>query len=113
MQTFVVDHITPRSRGGPTELQNLALACPGCNAHKYNKVQVIDPLTGVSGPLFHPRGDRWKEHFVWNADFTLIIGLTPSGRATVAALCMNRDGAVNLRRLLQATGMHPPVESGE
>ena len=31
---FEIDHILPRSRGGQTELFNLALACPHCNAHK-------------------------------------------------------------------------------
>lgn len=56
------------------------------------------------------RRDRWRDHFVWNADFTLIVGLTPAGRATVEALGMNREGAVNLRRLLHAAGAHPPAE---
>ena len=32
---FETDHILPRSRGGQTELFNLALACPHCNAHKW------------------------------------------------------------------------------
>jgi len=31
---FEIDHILPRSRGGLTEIDNLALACPHCNAHK-------------------------------------------------------------------------------
>jgi hypothetical protein len=110
MQPFDVDHVVPRSRGGATEPQNLALACSGCNARKYNKVQGLDPVSGEVASLFHPRRDRWQDHFVWSADFTLIIGITLTGRATVATLCMNRDGAVNLRRVLHATGAHPPAE---
>jgi 5-methylcytosine-specific restriction endonuclease McrA len=31
---FEVDHILPRSQGGQTEMANVALACPHCNAHK-------------------------------------------------------------------------------
>ena len=59
-------------------------------------------------PLFHPREQRWEEHFTWNSDFTLIIGLTPTGRATISALQLNRSGLVNLRRVLYAIGEHPP-----
>ncbi len=38
----------------------------------------------------------------------LIIGVTPIGRTTVATLHLNREGVVNLRRLLVVTGKHPP-----
>lgn len=31
---FEVDHITPVSAGGLTELDNLTRACSNCNAHK-------------------------------------------------------------------------------
>lgn len=110
MQPFAVDHILPRSKGGPTELGNLAFACAGCNAHKYNKVEGRDPVSGDMVPLFHPRRDRWREHFAWSEEFVLILGLTPRGRATVEALQMNRDGVVNLRRLLYAAGHHPPAD---
>ncbi len=60
--------------------------------------------------LYHPRKDRWREHFSWNGDFTRIIGLTPTGRATVDALRMNREGVVNLRGLLLAMKEHPPID---
>lgn len=93
-----------------TDTENLAFACSGCNAHKYNKIHGFDPLSSEVASLFHPRQDRWQDHFAWNADFTLIVGITPTGRATVETLCMNREGAVNLRRLLHATGAHPPEE---
>src|SRR2546422_6048903 len=43
-------------------------------------------------------------------DFTEIIVLTPVGRATVAALHLNRSGLVNMRRILYAAGEHPPIE---
>jgi hypothetical protein len=60
--------------------------------------------------LFHPRQQRWRDHFSWNDDATLIVGLSPSGRATVETLQLNREGLVALRRLLYAAGEHPPPE---
>jgi len=37
IQSFSVEHIIPKSQGGKSTLDNLALACQGCNNHKYNK----------------------------------------------------------------------------
>lgn len=106
-QTFALEHITPRSRGGRTTLDNLALACQGCNNHKYNRTQSVDPAAKQVVPLFHPRRHEWHEHFAWDECFELVIGLTPIGRATIEALQLNRHEVVNLRRLLYAAGEHP------
>jgi len=97
----------PRSKGGKTRLANLALACPACNGHKYNKVEGTDALNCQRVHLFNPRKQRWSEHFVWSHDFTLIIGLTPTGRASVETLQMNQQKMVTLRRLLVLAGLHP------
>jgi len=110
IQPFSVEHIIPRSRGGETALDNLALACQGCNNHKYTKTQARDPVTGDIVSLYNPRRQRWRDHFAWNEDFTLIVGLTRVGRATVEALQLNREALVNLRRILYAAGEHPPAE---
>jgi hypothetical protein len=91
--------------------QTVALSCQQCNNHKYTKTQVPDPSSGDMVPLFQPRQHQWSDHFVWNEDFTLIIGISPTGRATVEALHLNREGVVNLRRVLFAMNEHPPVES--
>lgn len=40
--TFHVEHIIPRSQGGPFELSNLALACPSYNLHKADRTMTID-----------------------------------------------------------------------
>jgi hypothetical protein len=112
-QSFSVEHIIPASRGGETTLDNLALACPGCNGHKYTKTEAPDPIDGTVVPLYNPRPQRWQDHFRWNADFTRIVGLTPTGRATVSALQMNRPGVMNIRRALFAIGLHPPAEGDE
>jgi len=112
-QSFSVEHIIPVSRGGETALANLTLACPGCNSHKYNKTEAPDPVDGTVVPLYNPRKQRWRDHFRWNEDFTRIVGLTATGRATVSALQMNRPGVVNLRRALFPIGLHPPANADE
>lgn len=107
-QSFVFEHIIPVSREGETKLENLALACGGCNQHKHNKVEAPDPIDRMLAPLYHPRQQRWQDHFAWDEDYTYIVGLTPTGRATVEALKMNRPGVVNMRQLLCSVGKHPP-----
>ena len=107
-QSFSVEHIVPRSKGGATALENLALSCQGCNNHKYNKTESIDSANQTMVPLYNPRNDQWQNHFVWSDDSSLILGITPIGRATVEALQLNRNGVVNLRRILYQIGEHPP-----
>lgn len=109
-QSFTCEHILPRHSGGETTLENLALACQGCNNHKYTKTEARDPVSDKIVSRYHPRLQRWPEHFAWNDDFTLLIGLTPVGRATIQALQLNREEPVNLRRVLYAMGEHPPIE---
>lgn len=108
--TFPFDHIIPQALGGKSEPDNLALADGGCNGHKHAKTHHFDPLTNQLAPLYHPRQDKWHDHFAWNEDETLIIGITPSGRATVDLLQVNRPANVNLRLLLRSVGLHPPAE---
>lgn len=112
-QRFSVEHIKPLSAGGRPAQENLALSCQGCNGHKYTKQEAADPVTGDIVPLFHPRRQRWRDHFAWSADALLIVGLTPVGRATVDALRMNRVELVNLREVLYAAQKHPPAEPRE
>lgn len=107
-ESFSVEHIMPRAKGGQTKLDNLALACQGWNNHKYTHTEAIDPVTGESVPLFHPRQQHWGDHFAWTEDFSQVVGLTPTGRATTEALRLNRAGVVNLRRALHLVGKHPP-----
>lgn len=109
-QPFVMEHIIPVSTGGKTALTNLALACGGCNGHKYTKVDAIDPVSQTRVALFHPRQQHWSNHFGWSVDYLTLIGLTAIGRATVEALKLNRPGVINLRRLLVLAGLHPPNE---
>jgi len=107
---LVIDHIVPEAAGGQTVWENLCLACHSCNEFKGAQVEAQDPLTGESVPLFHPRRQQWSEHFCWSEDGSEIIGLTPVGRVTVAALNMNHPDIVEARRRWAKVGWHPPQE---
>lgn len=105
---FSIEHIFPVSKGGKTTLENLALACQGCNNYKYNKTDKYEELSGQIVTLFNPRKDNWEDHFQWNNNYDLIIGITAKGRVSVKVLRLNRDGLVNLRQILYPIGKHPP-----
>jgi HNH endonuclease len=107
-QSFVFEHIIPVAKGVETSLANLALACGGCNSYKYTKQDAIDPTSSENVPLYHPRQDIWIEQFVWSEDGLEIVGITPTGRATIDALNLNRSGVKNIRRLLVMVDLHPP-----
>jgi hypothetical protein len=108
--TFPVDHVLPSALEGATELENLALACPRCNAQKWTHVEAADPASGVLVPLFNPRTQLWAEHFRWSASNSLLVEpLTPTGRATVALLELNSGQHLTVRQLLRALGLHPPA----
>jgi hypothetical protein len=105
-----IDHLTPESLGGPTVEANLWAACRDCNNAKKARVEAIDPATDVRVPLFNPRRQRWSAHFAWQEGGLLIVGLTPTGRATAQALRLNRPLLVRARRLWIGAGWHPPAE---
>jgi hypothetical protein len=105
---FSVEHLIPLVKGGTHDLDNLAWSCQGGNSRNYVNTEVLDPVTGQTVPLYHPRRDRRAAHFAWNEDQTLVIGLTPTGRATVEKLQVNRAGVVNLRWVLSSKDIHPP-----
>jgi 5-methylcytosine-specific restriction endonuclease McrA len=105
---FDVEHIIPEVEGGATLLENLALSCHGCNLHKSRRINNIDPLSGKIERLFDPRKDQWNKHFTWTDDYTILVGITPTGRVTVDTLKMNRSGLVRKRRVLGRSGEHPP-----
>jgi Zn finger protein HypA/HybF involved in hydrogenase expression len=109
-QRCQIDHIIPRARGGKTEPDNLCLACPACNSFKLDRIEAGDPETAESVSLFHPRTQNWHDHFAWSADGTRILGLTPSGRATIFALKMNRLLVVEARSSWTEIRQHPPED---
>jgi hypothetical protein len=105
------DHIIPRSKGGATSFENVCLACSACNEHKGGATLALDGVTGEVVPLFHPRAQRWSDHFAWSADATFVEGLTATGRATLIALRMNHPRIVVARGRWARMGWHPPADS--
>ena len=100
---FEVDHIHPRSLGGGDDDRNLALACRSCNLAKSDHCNATVP---ESGRIFHPRQDRWDDHFAVSPQMT-IVGKTPVGRTTVELLRMNRLRALAARHSWKAIGLYP------
>lgn len=106
--TLEIDHIMPVSLGGKTESDNLCSACRPCNANKKDAIQASDPETNTLQHLFNPRTQTWHDHFRWDEAGTIIIGLTPTGRATIQKLRMNDTTIVQARHIWILTGLHPP-----
>lgn len=103
--TFHIDHVIPVAAGGSTDADNLALACVSCSLHKGARQFFQDPQTGQPTPVFNPRQDRWPDHFHWTG--VVVQGKTAVGRATVAALQMNRPLALAIRDEETRIGRHP------
>lgn len=103
-----IDHVIPRVAGGTDEPDNLCLACSSCNSHKWARVSGVDPQSGESVPLFHPREQNWADHFAWSGDSRFINGLTPCGRATIDVLQMNHELVLIARTVWVSLGLHPP-----
>ena len=93
-----IDHVIAVKHGGRTVEENLALCCTVCNRFKGSDIASIDPETGQLTPLFHPRRDRWNDHYqVRDGE---VLALTAKGRITVRLLRMNRPTRIKERRLL-------------
>lgn len=101
---FHVEHILAQQHAPPEvdHLDNLALACHRCNLHKGTNLSSVDPETGEVVSLFHPRRDDWRRHFALQG--AVIVGLTPTGRATASLLQFNARRRVELRQRLIAEG---------
>ncbi|MCU0482112.1 MAG: HNH endonuclease [Anaerolineae bacterium] len=103
-----VDHIIPISLDGKTQVDNLCSACQGCNKHKKDFTEGLDPQTQTMHRLFNPRQDDWHTHFQWHTTGTILIGLTAIGRATIERLQMNRQEMIDSREVWVSSGWHPP-----
>jgi hypothetical protein len=97
--SFHVEHIRARQHSGSDSPDNLALACDRCNAFKGPNLVSVDPDTGAVVPLFDPRAYEWSQHFRFREG--RVIGITPTGRATVRLLNMNAPRRVQLREIHQ------------
>ncbi|MEK7685098.1 MAG: HNH endonuclease signature motif containing protein [Verrucomicrobiota bacterium] len=99
------DHIVAEQHGGQTAAENLAFACYHCNRHKGTNLASVDPESGQPVFLFHPRRDKWSDHF--RIEGAWIVPLTPTGRATAALLKFDTPERLESRRLLARAGRYP------
>ena len=100
---FQIDHIIAEKHQGRTTLDNLALSCFFCNTFKGPNVAGVDPQTRKITRLFHPRHDRWRDHFRWNG--AILEGRTAVGRTTIHVLRINRQDAITVRQSLLEEGV--------
>lgn len=103
--TFHIDHVFPVAAGGVTAEDNLALACVSCSLRKAARRTATDTDTGEDVPIYSPRRQAWDEHFGW--DGVVLVGKTAVGRATIAALALNRPIALAIRAEEAAFRRHP------
>lgn len=82
---------------------NLALCCALCNKYKGTDVASIDPQSGEIERLFHPRRDRWGDHFDLRGG--MIVSKTGIGRVTVRLLQLNRPERIKERELMLRAGL--------
>lgn len=113
---FTIDHIKPRSLEGTDDAKNLALACSRCNQRRYNFTAWNDEETQKEVPLFNPRTQHWKAHFIWTKDALKIMGTTAIGRVTCSRLDINDERYKGERSIQEARALwmradfHPPAD---
>ncbi len=105
---FEIDHIIARKHGGDEEPGNLAYSCFFCNSYKGSNIAGLDPQSRQLSRLFHPRRDRWRDHFRWEGP--TLVGVTPVGRTTAEVLTINATDSVLLRGSLIGEGIFPPPD---
>ena len=102
-----VEHITPIVAGGTSTAEYLALSCRSCNSFKGSRSSSIDPESGHEERFYHPRQDRWEEHFSVDSNSFEIVALTRIGRVTALCLKINSRVQVTARQFWIQIGLFP------
>ena len=104
---FHIDHIVARQHGGATTPDNLALAFLHCNRHKGPNIAGRHPVGGYLVRLFHPRRDRWTDHFEWKG--SELSAKSDIGQITIQVLAINETDFLAVRLALMEEGKFPPA----
>ena len=99
------DHVISEKHGGPTDADNLAMACVFCNQAKGSDVGSIDRYSDTFVRFFNPRTYAWADHFA--IVDARIEGKTPIGVVTARILGFNTADRVLERGVLRSTGRYP------
>lgn len=100
-----IDHVISRKHGGSESPENLAFACYLCNRFKGSDIASLHPIKRGLVRLFHPRQDRWGDHF--RITGPVLEPLTDVGMVTTNLLRLNHAARVIERKLLQALNRYP------
>ena len=76
-----------------------------CNSYKGPNIAGLTSDSQKLPRLFHPRQDRWEDHFVFQGPE--IVGISDIGKTTVKLLQMNHADYIALRESLIAEGVLP------
>ena len=106
---FQIEHIRSRKHGGRTTLSNLALACLDCNMAKGTDLGSVSRASGLLIPFYHPRRDRWTEHFRLQGH--RIVPLTETGEVTSRILGFNTRPRLLKRQAIAMAGRYPSIEA--
>jgi hypothetical protein len=104
------DHIVAEKHGGPTEADNLALACFVCNRWKGSDLGSLTDA-GELVRFFNPRKDDWNDHFRFVGE--RIEALTVIGTVTARIFGFNEPDRRLERQHLLAAGRLPSAGSDE
>ena len=104
---FHLDHVIAGQHAGSDDPGNLAWACQRCNLCKGTNLSAMDPDSAQVVRLFNLRADEWNQQFKIESE--RLVGVTPTGRATVWLLRINSAERRELRMELMALGRWPPV----
>lgn len=100
-----IDHIISQKHRGSSQPDNLAFACYLCNLYKGSDIASVHSATGELVRLFHPRQDRWGDHF--RIAGPVIEPLTKIGTVTTHLLRLNLPARVIERDALQRLSRYP------
>ena len=96
---YHIDHIISEKHGGPTSIDNLALSCPTCNFYKGSDIASYLSGSDILVRLFHPRKDRWSDHFTLENSGEL-SAKSDIATITIRMLHLNEPSYIELRNLL-------------
>jgi HNH endonuclease len=102
-----VEHVIPVAADGTNTEENLALACRSCNGFKGSRSNYIDPESGRAERFYHPRQDRWEEHFSTSLESSEIVAMSSIGRVTLIGLKMNSKAQLVARQFWIQLGLFP------
>jgi len=107
--SFQIEHIISKKHGGRTTLSNLALACLECNVAKGSDLGSMTRATSILIPFYHPRRDKWTEHF--RLQGYRILPLTQTGEVTCRILGFNARQRLLKRQAIAKAGHYPSMEA--